>query len=92
MADKIIVPLPNGDKLIAVGEASEYREIYVYVEDRDGNMVQDLVIVGNKYTYCEDDSFDVELVDDEFYVDVYANETVEDWTDSFSINRYRGED
>lgn len=89
MAHKIEVLLPNGDKLVASGNDLEYREIYIYLENCDGVPIQDLVIVGSKYIY---DNYGVKLIDDEFYVDVYADENQEDYTNTFDIRRCREED
>lgn len=89
MNDRIEVLLPNGDKLVASCDDLEYREIYIYLEDCNGVPIQDLAIVGNKYIY---DGHDIKLIDDEFYVDVYADENQEDYTNTFDIRKYREED
>ena len=80
---RIEVPLPSGDKLVAEGNPDpSYPEIYVYIENEDGLIVQDLCIAGAQYNRD-----DFELVRDAFRVLVYSDENSEDYTHEIPVRR-----
>ena len=79
---RIEIPLPNGDKIVAEANPDpSYPEIYVYIENEDGVIVQDLCIAGAQYD--RDDS----LVRDMFRVLVYSNENSEGYTNEILVRR-----
>ena len=87
---RLEIPLPNGDRIVVEGSGDMYPEFYIGVVNKDDVWIQDLAIVRAK--------FDIEqevnnmVVDDKFEVLVYEDEYSEDYTRSFEINRYHGDE
>ena len=80
---RIEVPLPSGDRLVAEANPDpSYPEIYVYLENEDGFIVQDICIAGTQYN---DDNY--EPVRDLFRVLVYGNEYSDDYTHEITMRR-----
>ncbi len=88
---KIDIKLPNGYHLVArQNESIEYKnEIYLYVEDKDGNFVQDLALVRNGLSY--DKSGNLRWKDKEFEILVYGGPNNEDYTGRFPVGLYTTE-
>lgn len=87
MNNRIVIPLPNGFKLVAEqnDDPTYSREIFIGIMDRNGVWYQDLAIVRNAYTY---DGDKVKWKEEEFEVLVYSDEDNEDFTHEFSIGMY----
>jgi hypothetical protein len=71
------------------GADTNYNEIFIWLEDKNGVFIQDLAIVGQQYHYNED--LDV-VQDEELVVRVYADENNDDYTHSFNIRMYKEEE
>lgn len=93
MSKKIKVDLGNGFKLVAETAIDENypREMFVYIEDKDGVASQDLVIVRNKYHYDENKNG---LVYDDGKIEmcIYGDENQEDYTDLVEVGIFTGEE
>lgn len=88
-SQRIIIPLPNGYKLVAesnIDETYPY-EIYIGILGSDDIWYQDLAIVRNSYHYENDEPI---WENDEFDVIVYSDENNEDFTHDFSVGIYKG--
>jgi hypothetical protein len=71
------------------GTDTNYNEIFIWLEDKNGVCIQDLAIVGQQYHYDED----LDVVQDEgLVVRVYADENNEDHTHQFRIGVYKEEE
>ena len=87
MAQKIVIDLHNGTKLVAEeGCDSAYpNEIYIGIMSDDDVFWQDLAVVRVKYAISNGEP---EYIEDKFEVLVYADEKNEDYTKKFEIKRY----
>lgn len=88
MSQKISVELGNGYKLVAeCGIDPIYpREMFVYIEDKDGCASQDLAVVRNKYHY---EGGKGPVYDDKkLEILVYGDEYTEDYTDLVEVGIY----
>lgn len=71
------------------GADTNYNEIFIWLEDKNGVYIQDLAIIGQQYHYDED----LGVVQDEgIVVRVYADENNEDYTHQFHIGMYKEEE
>lgn len=77
--NKIIINLPNGDKLCAEECPHEGEQIAIGII-HDGVWIQDLAVV-------ETDNKNGQYVEDKFNVYVYGSEYDECYTESFNIDR-----
>lgn len=85
--NKLEIKLANGHKLVA--ELCEYGgenlpEITVYIQDEEGIALQDIVLVRAKEKA-------ISIIDDinvSAEVFVWADETIEDYTDKFQIDEH----
>ena len=80
---EIVIPLPNGDKLVAEWFDGMPHTIAVGIRNSQGVYVQDLVVVeptGAAFEETENDKFDIM---------VWADENSEDWTNKFTVKRYK---
>lgn len=84
MAQKIVIDLHNGTKLVAEEgcDSSFPSEIYIGIMDESEVFWQDLAVVRGK---LNDNGSEIEYADDEFEVLVYANKDDEDYTNKFSV-------
>ena len=76
----------GGKKLVAeVGAESDYREIFIGIEDKDGSWIQDLAIVGEEYEIR-----DMKVIHKPgvYTVKVYSDRFNEDYTHEFCIEGY----
>lgn len=71
---KIIIDLPNGDKLVAEEEPFDGGQIAIGIVNEAGAWIQDLVVVETK----KEDQYDVY---------VFGNENDESFTETFTVNR-----
>lgn len=87
MAQKIVIDLHNGTKLVAEeGCDSAYpNEIYIGIMDESEVFWQDLAVVRGKYN---NNGIEPRYEDDKFEVLVYTDEKNEDYTKKFEIKRY----
>jgi len=96
MANKIVIPLDHGYKLVAEGcsDPAYGRELYVYLTHESGVIVQDIAIIRNKFEFQEDSTKLSRLnwIDGKYEVFVYGDENSEDYTHEFCINRYEYEE
>ncbi len=67
------------------GIDEDYKEVFVGLEDKEGNWLQDLAIVGGKYHY-EDNKV---IQDEGLSVKVYSDVRNEDFTHEFSVDVYK---
>ena len=90
-SQRIVIPLPNGFKLVAEGSTDPNYpyEIYVGILGDDDVWYQDLAVVRNAYHYEEGVQAHVHD-EDKYEVLVYGNENDEDYTESFEIGHYHG--
>lgn len=91
-ANKIMIDLPNGYKLVAEQntDPSYPYEMFIGLKDRNGFWHQDLAVVRNLYSYGED--LDEPLWDENVMeVLVYGDENSEDYTNRFKIGIYHDE-
>lgn len=90
MESKIVIPLSNGYKLVAVQNTDpNYRnEIFIGITNGDGEWWQDLAVVRNAYEIGDD--LGVRWKEDEFDVLVYSDENNEDFTHDFTVGLYHG--
>lgn len=82
------ISLPNGNYIVAeINNPAPHfpQEMCVYIADKDGCAVQDLVMVRAEYTT---DKGRVNISDD-INVLVWADENDEDYTDDFVIPQYK---
>ena len=82
------VSIPVGDNLYLCAEINpdkDYREIYVGTKEASGCWRQDLAVVRQKYHYGDNLAV---VQDEQFEVLVYADETQEDFTNRFVVNRW----
>lgn len=84
--------LPNGHKLVVtIGEVNDFPyEVNVYVEDEDGMWLQDLVNVGNCYTFLAGD-IEPRYIPGVFDVHVWGDPNDESFTDEFTIPEVKEE-
>ena len=89
MAERFVITLPDGNKLVAEKSADpQYPyEMYVGIESKDGAWVQDLAYVGADYRYKPENG-DLVIDPEHFNVYVYADETTDDYTDKFTVGLY----
>ena len=94
MSNKLTIKL--GDRMI-VAEINDRNqpdippEIMVYVQDKDGTIVQDICVVGPHYEYSSKTQW---FETDNEFVDclVYGDSDDEDYTDKFVIGVYEEEE
>ncbi len=88
--NRIEILLSNGYKLVAEqnSDPNFSREMFIGIEDSNGAWCQDLAIVRSSYHYEGDE---VIWNDEQFDVDVFGDETGEDFTEMFPI-RMRPQD
>ena len=89
-SEKMRVPLANGKYLVAEAYPEvDYGEIYIYLENENGVIVQDLAAVKEAYHI---DHGEVVYDQDKYVAVVYADEQLEDYTDRFVIEEYKGDE
>lgn len=86
MENKLIIPFGEYKIVAEKGYDLDYNEMFIYIEDKDGRCIQDIVIVGQKYHY--DENLDV-VQDEDVVVRVFADENNEDYTHKFEIGVYK---
>lgn len=96
MEQQIIkIELGDGKKIVAEPNwDSDFKELCVWLEDEEGNMIQDLAIIGEDYDYGNSDEPNVVNVipkHDNYFICVYGDEYDEDYTDKFKVKAYKGE-
>lgn len=89
MKTKFSIPFGEYKIVAEKGSDYDYNEMFIYLEDKDGRCIQDLVIVGQAYHY--DENLDV-VQDDSIFVRVFADERNEDYTHQFDIGVYKEEE
>ena len=88
--DKRIMISCGEYKIVAKkGADTNYNEIFIWLEDKNGICIQDLAIVGQQYHYNDDLGV---IQDDGIVVRVYADENNEDYTHQFHIGIYKEEE
>ena len=94
-SDKVFIDLGDGLKLVAETSTDpQFKEIYVYLANNEGVIIQDLAIVGEQYAYEESNNCLSEVLPlhGKYSVKVYADETTDDWTVDHGIKLYDGVD
>lgn len=88
--DRILIPLPNGLKLIAQQNDDSLfcNEIFIGLAQADGSWLQDLAIVRQDFQYGEDG---IHWSKDKYEVLVYGDENDEDYTHRFEIGTCKEE-
>lgn len=85
--DKIKIDLGFA-KLVAEKYPDEnYKEVSVYLEDKDGVVLQDIAVIGNKYHYEKGDI----AYEDAISVKVWNDKDSEDYTHDFTVGIYEPE-
>lgn len=90
-AQKIIINLPNGYKLVAKQnpDPAYKNEIFIGVLDPDCIWCQDLAIVRNGYSF-DSETGDPVWKSDRFEILVYADKDNEDYTNEFVVGLFTG--
>ena len=84
---KIRIPLGDGTYLCAEQNFDHtYKEVSVYLENEEGVCLQDIVIAGEAYRY--DKALETVPIHGRYNVLVFADNTTEDYTDAFQIEKY----
>lgn len=65
-----------------------FKELFVTLEDKNGNLVQDIAVIGQDYSISS--SLDI-IQKDQIRVLVYGDKDNEDYTDKFVIGLYNPE-
>lgn len=83
MKDKIIVRLPNGNKLVAelYNYDGKHPEICAYIEDIQSMALQDVCLIRPS-----------EVTENDIECFVWADEMTDSYTDKFDIKQYNWED
>lgn len=84
----IEIPCNDGFKIVAERNSDKEfdKELFIYIIDKTGAIVQDIAVVRPKYHY--DDNGNV-VWEDNYNVLVYGDAYDEDFTNDFEIERYR---
>lgn len=89
--ERIEVKLDDNFSLVAERNCDkEYNEIYIGINTNDNVWCQDLVLVGQEYTYDKEGR--VKNIPDKYTVKVYADADNEDYTNEFIIDRHKIEE
>ena len=84
MENRIVVPLGSCYNIIAEkGADSNYNEIFIWLEDKNGVCVQDIAIIGQKYHY--DENLNV-VQDVGILARLFTDSNNDDYTHQFSID------
>lgn len=89
LENKLVIPFGEHKIVAEKGADHNYNEMFIWIEDKNGVCIQDLVIVGQKYHY--DENLDV-VQDDSVLVRVFANKDDDDYTNEFDIGVYKEEE
>ena len=89
--NKISIPLGDGFTLVAEAnpDTEHYREMYVYLVNKEGQIWQDLVNISEEYEY--DDDGNTLPRHGEYSVKVYTDTYNEDWQVDHHIERWEEE-
>ncbi len=74
---------------VSVGSDPNYNEIFVYLEDENGSVTQDIAIIGQHYHISKDLKT---VQEDKINVRVFADKDNEDFTNQFIIEKYEPEE
>lgn len=88
---KLELEVTNGKKLVAeINPDLSYKELFVYLEDGQGRSVQDIAVIGEKYSYDETDSDSQNIIPHpgKYVARVYGDANDECYTDCFEIGEY----
>ena len=88
MSDKIRIPLSNGKYLVAEksNDAEYDKEIYIGIEEPNGEYIQDLVLVREAYRYAPDGQ--LQWLPNQYNVLVWRDADDENYTNCFTIAQY----
>lgn len=89
MENKVTIPFGEYKIVAERGMDPDYNEMFIFLEDKNGRCIQDLVIIGQKYHYNE--NLDV-VQDESILVRVFADEHNEDYTHKFNVGVYKEEE
>ena len=89
MDNKVVIPFGDYKIVAEKGADPNYNEIFIYLENKNGVCIQDLVIVGQKYHY--DENLDV-VQDNSVLVRMFTDENNEDYTHQFDIDVHEEEE
>lgn len=86
MENRIEIELGDGNKLVAetCPEFTDYKEIYIGIENTNGLWIQDLAIVRQDYCY----SPNIVQKHGSYEILVYGDENQEDYTNRFFVKLY----
>lgn len=82
----IRIKLPNGKYLIAEINDNDYKEIYITLENENGDY-QDIACVGADYTI--DDNLGININNGKYYVRIWTDPNCEDWDNEHIITERR---
>lgn len=86
--NKIKIDLGFASLIAEKGSDPNYNEIFVGLEESDGVWLQDIAVIGEKYHY----EGDTVVPDKGISVRLYSDKDQEDYTHSFDIDIYEGDD
>lgn len=91
MNNRIEIDLGFAKLAVEQGTHPDYpREVYVGLE-KNGQWLQDIAIIGQRYHYEEDKSVSNPVYDEGICVLVFGSEHSEDYTEEFNIGIYKEE-
>ena len=87
---KLKLKLGDGYSIVATENPDKpYQEIFIDLEDPDGNFVQGLAVIGEEYTYQD---INVLPLHGTYTVKVYVNPEYDDFTEEHIITRRKEEE
>ena len=87
--NRLCIELSDGFRLCVEKSLDpDFPELYIFLENNDGMCIQDLVVVGEKYDLDRITYDRIVPIHGEYDIKVYADENIEDYTNSFRVRRY----
>lgn len=84
--ERIEIDLGFATLVAEKGIDKDYRELNVYLEDKDGMWLQDIVVIGQKYHYEKDLA---PVQDKGIVIRVWSDVNNENYTHKFNIDIYK---
>lgn len=84
MKNEISILLESGKVLsVMLNDDPNYKELNVFLRDKNGAICQDIAVIGEEYEY--DDDLDTVPVAGKYYIKIYGDPASEDWTQKVKI-------
>lgn len=87
--EKIKIDLDFATLVAEKGIDKDYREVNIYLEDKEGMWIQDIAMIGQKYHYEKDWA---PVQDKGIIARVWSDVNNEDYTHKFDIDIYEGDE